>query len=119
MLCNAEVGVGVFSQRGRLSKFSNRGLSWGWLKEHKAIKEIPPTEYDCLDVILNVLDNEGNIDGRDSDTSNKATCLANFYKEIYFDVSCRVCSVVLRYPVIQRIPPYSLLWMSKHDFFRW
>ncbi|CAN0922151.1 Cytochrome P450 82A1 (Fragment) [Linum grandiflorum] len=51
----------------------------GWLKEHKDKRDSAgggKVEDDFMDVLLNVLEDEGSIDGRDSDTTNKATCLA-------------------------------------------
>ncbi|CAN1273719.1 Cytochrome P450 82A4 [Linum perenne] len=57
----------------------------GWLKEHKAKRDssggVKAEEEDFMDVILNVLDDEGSIDGRDSDTTNKATCLERQVQE--------------------------------------
>ncbi|CAN1273731.1 Cytochrome P450 82A3 [Linum perenne] len=51
-----------------------------WLKEHKNKRDsaggVKSEEEDFMDVILKVLDEEGSIEGRDTDTINKATCLA-------------------------------------------
>ncbi|CAN1776797.1 Demethylepipodophyllotoxin synthase [Linum perenne] len=50
-----------------------------WLKEHKNKRDsaggVKSEEEDFMDVILKVLDEEGSIEGRDTDTINKATCL--------------------------------------------
>ncbi|CAI0558606.1 unnamed protein product [Linum tenue] len=47
-----------------------------WLREHKARRGSRGGAEDFMDVILNVVGEEGGIEGRDSDTVNKATCLA-------------------------------------------
>ncbi|CAN1194311.1 Cytochrome P450 82A3 [Linum perenne] len=52
-----------------------------WLKEHKNKRDsaggVKSEEEDFMDVILKVLDEEGSIEGRDTDTINKATCLVH------------------------------------------
>ncbi|CAN1194314.1 Cytochrome P450 82A1 (Fragment) [Linum perenne] len=72
--------VGGFEKAMRKTAEEMDNVVGGWLKEHKAKRDssggVKAEEEDFMDVILNVLDDEGSIDGRDSDTTNKATCLA-------------------------------------------
>ncbi|CAN1273714.1 Demethylepipodophyllotoxin synthase [Linum perenne] len=72
--------VGGFEKAMRKTAEEMDDVVGGWLKEHKAKRDssggVKAEEEDFMDVILNVLDDEGSIDGRDSDTTNKATCLA-------------------------------------------
>ncbi|XP_050221900.1 cytochrome P450 CYP82D47-like [Mercurialis annua] len=48
-----------------------------WLKEHKEKKACGPRKEDFMDLMLDLIDEEAEANlGRDSDTINKATCLA-------------------------------------------
>ncbi|KAK9111012.1 hypothetical protein Scep_018531 [Stephania cephalantha] len=53
------------------------GLLQGWLDEHKSRRKAREGERDgdFMDVMLSVLEDSGNMAGKDADTVNKATCL--------------------------------------------
>ncbi|CAN1273723.1 Demethylepipodophyllotoxin synthase [Linum perenne] len=77
--------VGGFEKEMRKTAEEMDVVIVGWLKEHKDKRDsgggVKAAEDDFMDVILNllgdeVLDEEGSIEGRDTDTINKATCLA-------------------------------------------
>ncbi|CAN1273727.1 Demethylepipodophyllotoxin synthase [Linum perenne] len=79
--------VGGFEKEMRKTAEEMDVVIVGWLKEHKDKRKehknkrdsaggVKSEEEDFMDVILKVLDEEGSIEGRDTDTINKATCLA-------------------------------------------
>ncbi|CAI0465447.1 unnamed protein product [Linum tenue] len=71
--------VGGFEKKMRKTAAEMEVVVEEWLREHKAKRDSgggKAADEDFMDVILNVVGDEGGIDGRDSDTVNKATCLA-------------------------------------------
>ncbi|CAI0558597.1 unnamed protein product [Linum tenue] len=75
--------VGGFEKAMRRTAEEMEAVVGEWLREHKARRgsrgggeKAAAAAEDFMDVILNVVGEEGGIEGRDSDTVNKATCLA-------------------------------------------
>ncbi|CAN1273732.1 Demethylepipodophyllotoxin synthase [Linum perenne] len=75
--------VGGFEKEMRKTAEEMDVVIVGWLKEHKDKRDsgggVKAAEDDFMDVILNLLGDEGAIMDRDSDTVNKATSLVLFY----------------------------------------